>query len=62
VAGYRVYWRDTTAPQWTWSRWVPAGTTSLELQGVIIDDFLFGVASVSPLGTESLVQFPGFGR
>jgi len=62
VAGYRVYWRDTTAPQWTWSRWVPAGTTSLELEGVIIDDYLFGVASVSPLGTESLVQFPSFGR
>lgn len=62
VAGYRVYWRDTTAPQWTWSRFVPAGTTSLELEGVIIDDYLFGVASVSPLGTESLVQFPGFGR
>lgn len=62
VAGYRVYWRDTTAPQWTWSRFVPAGTTSLELEGVIIDDYLFGVASVSSLGTESLVQFPGFGR
>jgi hypothetical protein len=62
VAGYRVYWRDTTAPQWMWSRWVPAGTTSLQLEGVIIDDYLFGVASVSPHGTESLVQFPSFGR
>jgi hypothetical protein len=62
VAGYRVYWRDTTAPQWTWSRWAPAGSTSLTLEGIIIDDFLFGVASVSQDGSESLVQFPTFGR
>lgn len=62
VAGYRVYWRDTTAPQWTWSRMVPAGTTSLVLDGVIIDDYLFGVAAVAHDGSESLVQFPSFGR
>lgn len=62
LAGYRVYWRDTTAPQWTWSRYVPAGSSSLTLEGVIIDDYLFGVASVSRTGSESLVQFPTFGR
>jgi hypothetical protein len=62
VAGYKVYWRDTTAPQWTWSRFVPRGTTSLELTGVVIDDYLFGVASVSADGSESVVQFPTFGR
>ena len=62
LAGYRVYWRDTTAPQWTWSRFVPAGATSLLLEGVIIDDYLFGVASVSRDGSESLIQFPTFSR
>jgi hypothetical protein len=62
LAGYRVYWRDTTSPRWTWSRFVPAGTSSLLLEGVIIDDYLFGVASVSRNGSESLVQFPTFGR
>lgn len=62
VAGYRVYWRDTTAPQWTWSRWVPAGKTSVELTGVIIDDYFFGVASVAPDGSESVVRFPSFTR
>ncbi len=62
VAGYRVYWRDTTAPQWTWSRFVPSGTTSITLAGVIIDDFLFGVASVGADGSESVIRFPSFGR
>ena len=62
VAGYRVYWRDTTAPQWTWSRLAPVGATSLTLAGVIIDDFLFGVATVAADGTESVVRFPSFGR
>ncbi len=62
VAGYKVYWRDTTTPQWTWARFVPRGTTSLELTGVIIDDYLFGVASVAADGSESLIQFPSFGR
>lgn len=62
LSGYRVYWRDTTAPQWTWSRFVPVGTTSLTLAGTIIDDHFFGVASVSRDGSESVVRFPVFGR
>jgi hypothetical protein len=62
LAGHRVYWRDTTSPRWTWSRFVPAGASSLLLEGVIIDDYLFGVASVSLNGSESVVQFPTFGR
>lgn len=62
LAGYRVYWRDTTAPQWQWSRFVPAGATGVTLEGTIIDDYLFGVASVGRDGHESLVQFPTFAR
>lgn len=58
AAGYRAWWRSTTAPQWTHSRWTgPA--TELILRGVIIDDFFFGVSAVSADGYESPVVFPG---
>jgi hypothetical protein len=58
LAGYKVYWRDTTAPQWQHSRWV--GTeTDITLTNIIIDNYLFGVVSVSKDGAESVVQFPG---
>jgi Zn-dependent M28 family amino/carboxypeptidase len=60
--GYKIYWRDTTSPQWEYWRWVPAGTTLVTLQNVIIDDFYFGVAAVSSDGHESLIQFPSFVR
>ena len=54
---YKVYWRDTTAPQWQHSR-IVRGATALELDGVVIDNFFFGVAAVSKEGHESLVVFP----
>jgi hypothetical protein len=58
AAAYRVYWRDTTQAQW--SRWRDAGNSdSLTLANVAIDDFIFGVASVSADGFESPVVFPG---
>lgn len=60
--GYKVYWRDTTAPQWQHWRWVPGSDRSVVLQGLIIDDFYFGVAAVSASGHESLIQFPTFVR
>ncbi|WP_339913814.1 M28 family metallopeptidase [uncultured Brevundimonas sp.] len=58
AAGYRVWWRATTAPQWTWSRWA-GNATELVLPGVPIDDYFFGVSSVSADGFESPVVFPG---
>jgi hypothetical protein len=58
LAGYKIYWRDTTAPQWKWSRWVGDGTDGM-LENVIIDNFLFGVAAVGEDGNESPVVFPG---
>jgi Peptidase family M28 len=61
AAGYRVYWRDTIEPFWTHSRFVPSGT-ELDLDGVLIDDNLFGVASVAATGDESLVAFGIGGR
>ncbi len=57
LAGYTVYWRDTTAPQWQYSKWVGTAT-DITLKNVIIDNYLFGVVSVSKNGAESLVQFP----
>ena len=58
LAGYKLYWRDTTSPQWQWSRWVGDGTEGT-LENVIIDNFLFGVAAVGKDGNESPVVFPG---
>ena len=57
LAGYTVYWRDTTAPQWQYSKWVGTAT-DITLKNVIIDNYLFGVVSVSKIGAESVVQFP----
>jgi hypothetical protein len=58
AAGYRVWWRSTTAPQWTHSRWA-GNATSLVLAGIPIDDYFFGVSAVSEDGYESPVVFPG---
>ena len=57
VAGYKVYWRDTTAPQWQHSRWV-GDVTRFTLEGLVIDNYLFGVAAVGRDGNESVVAFP----
>jgi Zn-dependent M28 family amino/carboxypeptidase len=54
---YKVYWRDTTSPQWQHSR-VVKDATELRLSGVVIDNFFFGVSAVSKSGHESLVVFP----
>ncbi|WP_457609705.1 M28 family metallopeptidase [Lutibacter sp.] len=57
VIGYKVYWRDTTSPQWQFSRFV-GKTTDYTLKNIVIDNYLFGVASVGKNGAESLIQFP----
>jgi hypothetical protein len=59
TADYRVWWRDTTAPTWTNSRLAEPGATSLVLKNVNIDDWFFGVSSLSQDGYESPVEFPG---
>jgi hypothetical protein len=58
LAGYKVYWRLTTDAQWTWSRDVGLVDT-YTLENIVIDNYLFGVASVSKEGYESPVVFPG---
>jgi len=58
AAGYRAHWRNTSEPAWTHAR--DAGVAgTLTLANVAIDDFSFGVASVSADGFESPVVFPG---
>jgi Zn-dependent M28 family amino/carboxypeptidase len=58
AVGHRVWWRGTTEPQWRHSRWVGEGTSTV-LSNVVIDDWFFGVSSVSAGGWESPVVFPG---
>lgn len=57
LAGYKIYWRETTAAQWQHSRYV-GDVTFYTLEDVIIDNYLFGVASVGKDGNESVVTFP----
>lgn len=58
VAGYRVYWRRTDSP--TWDHWEDVGTTtSHRFDGLVVDNWFFGVASVSAEGFTSVVAFPG---
>lgn len=58
LAGYKVYWRLTTEPQWTHSRWA-GNVETFTLENVVIDNYFFGVAAVAKDGTESPVVFPG---
>lgn len=55
--GYKIYWRDTTSPTWDNSRYVE-NETEFTLNGIVIDNSLFGVASVGENGHESVVVFP----
>ena len=57
IIGYKVYWRDTTSPQWQYNKFV-GKTTDYILENIVIDNYLFGVASVGENGAESLIQFP----
>jgi len=62
LAGYKIYWRKTTTPQWQKSRFV-GKVTEYTLKNIIIDNYFFGVASVDKDGNESVVVFPqGFLR
>ena len=57
LLGYKVYWRDTTSPQWQYSRWV-GKNTDVTLKNIVIDNYLFGVSAVSKDGNESVVVYP----
>lgn len=60
--GYRLWWRDTTAPQWQFHRDVHAAAgapTRAVLQNIVIDDWAFGVSAVDEAGNESPIVYPG---
>ena len=59
ATGYRAWWRDSLDPNWTHSWTADANATSIKLTHVNIDDWLFGVSSLSADGYESPVSFPG---
>ncbi|MFN1834883.1 M28 family peptidase [Balneola sp. MJW-20] len=58
LAGYKIYWRLTDSSTWDNSIFV-GDVTEYTLENVVIDNFFFGVASVSKDGFESPVVFPG---
>lgn len=57
AVSYKIYWRDTTAPNWEHSRDV-GDVTQFTLEGIVIDNFLFGVSAIGKDGFESPVVFP----
>ena len=59
AAGYRVRYRRADKPDWTDHRDVAAGTTTLVLKNINIDDTFVGVSALARSGAESLVTFAG---
>ncbi|ALJ05035.1 peptidase M28 [Pseudalgibacter alginicilyticus] len=55
--GYKIYWRATTSPTWDYSRYV-GDISEFTLNGIVIDNYFFGIASVGENGFESIVKFP----
>jgi hypothetical protein len=57
VKGYKIYWRDTTSPYWQNERFV-GDEEAHTLEGIVIDNFFFGIATLGKNGFESPVVFP----
>jgi len=57
AVGYKIYWRDTTSPTWDHSRYV-GNVSEFMLDGIVIDNYFFGIAAVGKDGFESPVVFP----
>ncbi|SFZ92550.1 Peptidase family M28 [Flaviramulus basaltis] len=55
--GYKIYWRDTTSPTWDYSRYV-GDVSEFTLDGIVIDNFFFGITTVGENCFESVVTFP----
>ncbi len=55
--GYKIYWRDTTSPTWDNYKFV-RNTNDFTLDGIVIDNYFFGIAAVGKDGHESPVVFP----
>ncbi|SHG22728.1 M28 family peptidase [Flagellimonas flava] len=57
ATGYKIYWRDTTSPTWNHHAYV-GDVLEFTLDGIVIDNFFFGVSAVGASGHESPVVFP----
>ena len=57
IAGYKIYWRDTTSPIWQYERFI-GDLSSYKLEGIVIDNFFFGISTVGKNGFESQIVFP----
>lgn len=57
LAGYRIVWRDTTAPFWQHARDV-GDVTRFTLKGVSKDNYVFGVQAYDRDGNLSPAAFP----
>ncbi len=55
--GYKIYWRNTTSPTWDNSRYV-GDISEYILKGIVIDNFLFGLAAIGENNYESIITFP----
>ena len=58
LAGYRIVWRDTTAPQWEHALDVPKETTRFTVKGVSKDNAIFGLEAVDTAGHASPAVYP----
>ncbi|HWA88069.1 MAG TPA: M28 family metallopeptidase [Opitutus sp.] len=58
LAGYRIVWRETTAPQWQQSADVPKNVTRFTVKDVSKDNFIFGVEAFDAAGHVSPAVYP----
>ena len=58
LAGYRVVWRETTAPYWEHSRDLDKNVTRTTLRGISKDNLIFGVEAFDAAGHVSAAVFP----
>lgn len=58
LAGYRIVWRDTTAPLWEHALDVPKDTTRFTVKGVSKDNVIFGVEAMDAAGHASPATYP----
>ncbi len=57
LAGYEVVWRDTTAAEWTDSKFV-GNVATYTMKAMSKDNFFFGVRAVDKSGNKSPVVYP----
>ena len=57
LAGYRIVWRNTTAPFWENSAWA-GNVTRFTIKGISKDNVIFGVEAVDEAGHASPAVYP----